>query len=129
MVPEPRGSGGAASDSLALRGSYTVLQRNPESGFDDRLSPEFRGKVSAARFVSDAAVFMASDGGHARTVDPNEGDISLTLTVPDPTEAERVFDALCDGGHAKQAFGPSSWGGLFGIVRDRFATEWIVTTT
>lgn len=113
----------------ALHGSYTVLQRNSESEFADRLSPEFRGKISAARFVSDAAVFMASDGGEARALDPNEGNISLTLTVPDEKEAERVFNALCDGGRVKQPFTASGWGGLFGIVHDRFATEWIVTTT
>jgi PhnB protein len=72
---------------------------------------------------------MASDGGEARTLDPNEGNVSLTLTVPDDHEARRVFNALCDGGRVKQAFKASDWGGLFGVVQDRFGTEWIVTTT
>jgi PhnB protein len=48
--------------------------------------------------------------------------------MPDAAAGERVFNALADGGHIKVPFENASWGGHLGVVHDRFATEWIVTS-
>lgn len=62
-------------------------------------------------FAAPGLSFAASDGPRARTIDPAEG----------------AFAKLTDGGSVKEPLGPAPWGGTFGIVHDRFGTEWIVT--
>jgi PhnB protein len=114
----------------ALGGTFEVLQRNgesPDSNDHRFFDPAFRDKVSYATFAAPGIGFAASDGPRARTIDPAEGNISLALTVPDLSFAERAFAKLTDGGAVKEPLGPAPWGGTFGIVHDRFGTEWIVT--
>jgi PhnB protein len=110
----------------ALGGTFDIVQRNGESP-DPRLDPSFRGKVSYATFAAPGISFAASDGPRARTIDPAEGNISLALTIPDLAFAERAFAKLTDGGSVMAPLGSAPWGGTFGIVHDRFGTEWIVT--
>jgi PhnB protein len=78
-------------------------------------------------FAAPGLSFAASDGPRARTIDPAEGNISLALTIRDLAFAEGAFAKLTDGGSVKEPLGPAPWGGTFGIVHDRFGTEWIVT--
>jgi PhnB protein len=110
----------------ALGGTFEVIQRNGESN-DAGFDPAFRDKVSYATFSAPGLSFAASDGPRARTIDPAEGNISFALTIPDLAFAERAFAKLTDGGSVKAPLGPAPWGGTFGIVHDRFSTEWIVT--
>ncbi len=61
-----------------------------------------------------------------RRIDPNEGNITLALTVPDANRAAEVFAALSDGGEVVTPFGDAQWGGKFGALHDRFGNEWYV---
>jgi PhnB protein len=63
-----------------------------------------------------------------KTVDTDEGNISLALTILDHAKAAEVFDALAQGGKVTTPFGDAEWGGKFGAVHDRFGTEWYVAT-
>jgi uncharacterized glyoxalase superfamily protein PhnB len=85
-------------------------------------------KVQYAKFTAPGISFEAADGSNTKPVNPDEGNISLSLTVPDPKRAEEIFRALCDGGKAGHPFGDVEWGGKFGALHDRFGNEWFVTT-
>ena len=63
-----------------------------------------------------------------KTVDTDEGNVSLALTILDQTKAAEVFEALSEGGKVTRPFGDAEWGGKFGAVHDRFGTEWYVAT-
>lgn len=62
-----------------------------------------------------------------RAIDPDEGNVSLALNVPDATRAAQIFAALSDGGKMTHDFGDAEWGGKFGASQDRFGNEWFVT--
>lgn len=109
----------------ALRGTYSIVQRNTANG-DPRLDPSFVGKVSYAEFTAPGISFAISDGGHPKTIHPDEGNIILSLRVPGAERAADVFSALADGGAVVIPFADSPWGGKFGHVRDRFQNEWFV---
>jgi PhnB protein len=110
-------------------GSYEVLTRNTATPLEHahRLTPAFRDKVSAAKFRAGEMTIMGSDGAGPRELTGDDGNISLSVTMPDANAGARAFDALSDGGHVKVPFESVPWGGHMGVVQDRFATEWIIT--
>ena len=48
--------------------------------------------------------------------------------MPDAKVAERVFNALCEGGKVTMPLGETFWSPCFGMVEDKFGMGWMVTT-
>ncbi len=103
------------------------MTRHGDSPMADQVSNDFRNKVMHAAFKAGDVAFMASDGAGAKPVDPEAGNISLSLTAADRVEGERVFNALSQGGNVKVPFDDAFWGGKFGTLDDRFGIEWMIT--
>ena len=99
----------------ALDGNYEIFMREGDT-------------VHYATFTGSGISFKAADGRDKKRVDPDEGNISLALTILDQAKAAEVFDALSDGGKVVTPFGDAEWGGKFGAVHDRFGNEWYVAT-
>ena len=109
----------------ALGGTYVIVQRNADDG-DPRLDRSFIGKISYAEFTAPGVALAISDGGGPRTIDPDAGNIVLSLRVPSQERAADIFRTLSDGGEEIVPFGEVPWGGRFGHVRDRFQTDWFI---
>ena len=80
--------------------------------------------MHAALSLPGGGLLMASDTG-----DPDFGPVQgiyVSLSVPDPAEAERVFTALADGGEIEMPLETTFWSPMFGVCRDRFGTPWMV---
>ena len=62
--------------------------------------------------------------------DPSRADAvaggAVAVTMSDPAEGQRVFDALAEGGEVEQPYGPSAWSPGFGRLTDRWGTHWMV---
>jgi PhnB protein len=54
--------------------------------------------------------------------------VAVAYTAPDIAEAERVFDALLDGGEVQMPFGPTFWSTGFGAGLDRYGVSWMIDT-
>jgi PhnB protein len=52
--------------------------------------------------------------------------VSITLNYDAVPKAQRVFDALAEGGKVTMPFGPTFWAKGFGMVTDKFGCPWIV---
>jgi PhnB protein len=109
----------------ALGGKYTIVQRNQQSE-DPRLDPSFVGKVAYAEFTAPGISLALSDGGGPKTIDPEQGNIILSLRAASAERAAEIHEALSAGGKEIVPFGDVPWGGKFGHVRDRFQTEWFI---
>ena len=59
------------------------------------------------------------DGG------PMKG-ISVSWTTPVIAEAERVFEALAEGGEVTMPMAPTFWAPMFGACVDRFGVPWMI---
>lgn len=81
-------------------------------------------KVMHASFRIGDATLMASDGNCQGK--PRFEGISLSLSLADDAEAERLFAALADGGQVQMPLGPSFFASRFGMVADRFGVSWMV---
>jgi len=73
--------------------------------------------------IGDSTV-LASDGNC--TGEPGFQGVTLSLTVADPAEAERVFVALADGGQVRMPLGRTFFSPSFGMLADRFGVGWMV---
>jgi PhnB protein len=51
---------------------------------------------------------------------------NVTLAMDDTAKAERIFNALADGGTVQMPFQETFWAAGFGMVVDRFGTPWSI---
>jgi PhnB protein len=70
---------------------------------------------------------MASDG--MCTGNSAFQGVSLSLEVPSEAEADRLFNALGEGGQVQMPIGRTFFSPRFGIVADRFGVSWMIVTT
>jgi PhnB protein len=108
-------------------GTYELM-RNSDSPFADQVPDEWRSKVMHASFRAPGISFFASDGREPQKIDPEAGNISIALNIPDGAEGERIFKALSAGGNVKMPLENAFWGGRFASFDDRFGNEWMLTT-
>ncbi|MNR53817.1 hypothetical protein D3C85_1738930 [compost metagenome] len=53
----------------------------------------------------------------------------LALGVESEAEADRIFKELSPGGKIEMPMEKMFWGDYFGIVQDKFGTQWMITYT
>jgi PhnB protein len=78
-----------------------------------------------AALTINGSLLMASDdptgdGG------PKTG-VHVSCSLPDVAEANRVFDALAEGGQVNQPLMETFFSPAFGMCVDRFGTPWMIT--
>ena len=110
----------------ALGAEVTMLMRFKEAPDPGMCRPGTEEKVMHSSLrIGDATVF-ASDG---RCEGPAKFQgFSLSLTVADEAEAERLFAALCDGGQVQMPLTKTFFSPRFGMLADRFGVSWMILT-
>ena len=51
----------------------------------------------------------------------------LSLHPAEPAEAERIYQALAEGGTVRMPLQETFWAHRFGMVADKFGTPWMVS--
>jgi PhnB protein len=85
-------------------------------------SPMNENKVMHARLRIGDSMFMLSDGPCSGKYD----GFSMSLTVTDPADAERLFAALSAGGSVDMPLAKTFFSPAFGMLTDRFGVKWMV---
>lgn len=67
---------------------------------------------------------MGSDG--TRTEPYDVSNISLSLSGTDHQQLEEIFNKLAEGGKVVAPLKKEFWGDTFGMVTDKFGTDWMV---
>jgi PhnB protein len=112
----------------ALGAEVAMLMRfkdSPEPHAPGMLPPGSENKVMHVSFRVGDTTVMASDG-FCKGQTEFQG-LSLSLTVSNEAEADRVFAALADGGQVQMPLNKTFWSPRFGMVTDRFGLGWMVT--
>jgi PhnB protein len=68
---------------------------------------------------------MASDGNCSMSP-PNFAGFSLSVAAKDAAEADRMYNALAEGGEVQMPLGATFFAKRFGMVKDRFGISWMV---
>jgi PhnB protein len=101
-----------------------VLMPYRGSPAEDMAPPEWRDKIMHGSLKLGAATLMGSDGRPGAA--PGMQGCSLTLAVDTPEQAERMFDALAQGGTVTMPLAPSFFAQRFGMLTDQFGVAWMV---
>ena len=88
------------------------------------IPPGAERKVMHASFRLGDSVLMASDG-HCSGHTSFKG-FSLSIPAPDQAAAERMFNALADGGQVQMPLQKTFYSPCFGMVTDKFGVGWMV---
>jgi PhnB protein len=111
----------------ALGAEVEMLMRfkdNPDAQGPDMCAPGAEDKVLHVSFRVGDSTVMASDGRCQGN--PSFQGFSLSLTVPDEAEADRLFAALADGGQEQVPLTKTFFSPRFGMVADRFGVSWMI---
>ena len=101
--------------------TLTRFKDSPDPGM---CAPGAGDKVMHASFRIGESTVLASDGRCEGR--PSFQGFSLSLTVPDEAEAERLFAALADVGQVQMPLTKTFFSPRFGMVADRFGVSWMI---
>ena len=111
----------------ALGAEVTMLMRfkdSPEPPQPGMVPPGAENKVMHSSFRIGDTTVMASDGRCMGQ--PSFQGFSLSLSVADDAEAERLFAALAEGGQVQMPLAKTFFSSRFGMVADRFGVPWMI---
>ncbi|MGH3676669.1 MAG: VOC family protein [Mycobacterium sp.] len=105
---------------------YLYFHGRCEEALNSQAPNEEPGKVAHAVLRIGDTTVLASDaaGGGQASFD----GFSLSLTVSDDAEADRMFASLADGGNIQLPMTSTPFASRLGLVADRFGVPWMVTT-
>lgn len=123
--------GGRCEEALefyktALHAKVDMLMRfneSPDPTPPGMLAPGFENKVMHCSFQVGGTTIMASDGCDANS---RFDGFRLALSVPTEAVADRVFNALADGGKIDMPLVKTFWSPRYGMVTDKFGVGWMV---
>jgi PhnB protein len=110
----------------ALQAKVLMLMRfneSPDPTPPGMLAPGFENKVMHCSFQVGAVTLMASDGCDDKS---RFDGFRLALTVATEADAERVFEALAQGGKVDMPLVKTFWSPRYGMVTDQFGVAWMV---
>lgn len=110
----------------ALDAKLHTLMSNGQSPMAAHFPPEHHKRILHAYLVlPDGGALMAAD---CMPNVPYEGmkGFSLALNYLTVAQAERVFNALAQGGTVSMPMQATFWARTFGMLTDRFGTPWMI---
>lgn len=123
--------GGRCEEALefyrkSLGAEIVTLRRFKESPEPVPGLPDcFDDKIMHASVKLGESMWMASDGQCEGS--PNFEGFSLSITVPNESEADRLFTALSKDGLVVMPLEKTFWTEKFGVVQDCFGVSWMVS--
>jgi PhnB protein len=108
----------------ALGAKVDMLMRFKDAPDQSMITPQSKDKVMhAAVHVGDTQILM-SDGRCQGGASFN--GIALALSAPTEADAERMFNALADGGQVRMPLAKTFFSSRFGMLADKFGVGWMV---
>jgi PhnB protein len=107
-----------------LNGKIEAMMKHTGTPAEAHVPPDWGDKIIHASIKIGDDHLMASDAPPG-SQDPMKG-FSVALHFTEPQEAERVFNALSEGGKVTMPFAETFWARGFGMLVDKFGTPWMV---
>jgi PhnB protein len=105
-------------------GMMMRFKEAPEQPPPDKVPPGSDNKIMHACLRINGAEVMASDG--CSSGKPKFEGFSLSLNAENEAQADRMFNALADGGQVHMPLGKTFFAKRFGMVADRFGVGWMI---
>lgn len=105
-------------------GGTLVAQTYAEGGMPH--DPSEADRIMHAQLDADNGMTLMTADSAASTPVPVGSSISISLSGDDEAELSGYWRALSEGGNVTMPLEKAPWGDQFGMLRDRFGTEWMV---
>lgn len=106
-------------------GKILAMMDHRDTPAEAHVPPEWVDKIMHACLEIDGQMLMASDAPPDRSDGPMRS-VSVSVNVTDIAEAERIFAGLSEGATIQMPMAETFWSPRFGMLRDRFGTNWMV---
>jgi PhnB protein len=95
-----------------------------ESPMADKTAPDWRDRIMHLSFSFRDQILAGADApqGHYR----KPQGFCVSLSVDDPAEADRIFQALAENAQIQMPIQETFWAMRFGMLIDKFGTPWMV---
>lgn len=100
------------------------FKESPEPPQPGMCPPNSENKIMHATIRIGETSVMLSDGRCSGK--PDFQGFALSITVPTETEADRLFNALSDGGQVHMPLAKTFFSPRFGMTADRFGVCWMI---
>jgi PhnB protein len=97
-----------------------------ESPMAAQTDPEQRNKIMHMSMRIGDRILMGSDS--PPQYQGTQQGFDICAGVKDAAEAEKVFNALAEGGKVTMPLAETFWSARFGMLTDRFGIPWMVNT-
>jgi PhnB protein len=108
----------------AIGAKVDMLMRFKEAPDQSMVTPESKDKVMHAALRAGDTQLLMSDG--RCTGSANFNGIALALSAATEGDAERIFNALAEGGKVNMPLAKTFFSPKFGMVADKFGVGWMV---
>jgi PhnB protein len=105
---------------------FSVTWGEMPGGAPDQFPPETHKLIMHTTIEVDDNYIMGADLPPGRYIEPK--GISVSIGVKSKDKAERVFNALAEGGQITMPFNQTFWSPGCGRCVDRFGIPWLVNT-
>ena len=110
--------------AACLGGTVTFTMNYGDSPAKEQTAPDWHDKVMHTTLTVGDYVLMGCDAPPTHYAPPQ--GIQLSVSVASAAEAERVFNALAEGGKTTMPFQKTFWSSGFGMLVDRYGIAWMV---
>lgn len=111
---------------LGFGARLELLVSGADSPMAEQMPAEFRDRIMHARLAFDDGTFLYGGDAPGNAPFPGMKGVSITMNYATVAEAERVFNALADGGQVQMPLQPMFWAKIFGMLVDRYGTPWTI---
>jgi PhnB protein len=107
-----------------LGAEVQMLMRFKQAPEDNKCSPGTEDKIMHGSIKIGDTAIMVSDGRVQNK--PKFEGFALSLDAKDAADADRLFNALEQGGQVQQPLTETFFAKRFGMVADRFGVTWMI---
>ncbi len=105
-----------------FNGEITMTSRYGEAPMP--VDDDWKNKLMHARLKFGNSEIYLSDGpkGYKSSKD---GNIQLSVDVPDENKIEEIFNKMAEGGQVTMPLANQFWGAKFGMLKDKYGIGWM----
>lgn len=127
-----KGNAGEAMDfyKSVLGGEFTIYQRYSDVPGAEKMPSQDQQKfIHISLQVSPEITIMASDAMGSGEDLLSGNNFHICLHTDSEAETDKLFEGISKNGQVQMPLNKTFWGAYFGMCRDRFGVQWMLSYT
>ncbi|ATL49166.1 VOC family protein [Chitinophaga caeni] len=108
-------------------GEFAMLMRFSEMPPEHPCDPSEKDKIMHVALPIGQSVLMGSDSPKEMDKVQTGNNFSISISTDSNGQADEYFKGLSQGGTVIMPMGDAFWGSYFGMCRDKFGVNWMIS--